>query len=155
MFESLVWHALRHFDPARPVFVEAESRRIGALRVPEVLLECMRNAACIRIETTMAERVRFLIEEYRHFLAEPAWLKTQLLRLTALHSGKAVGRWLAQIDAGDWQSWSGTCSHLTTIRPTRDRWRRVTRASRMRCRCELSRLEHDEIDAGAGELLLR
>ena len=31
MFESLVRHALDHFDPARPIFVEAESKKIGAL----------------------------------------------------------------------------------------------------------------------------
>jgi tRNA 2-selenouridine synthase len=102
MFESLVWNALRRFDPARLVFVEAESKRIGALRVPEVLLESMRNASCVRIEATPAQRVRFLIDEYRHFLAEPAWLKAQLSRLTALHSKAVVTRWLAQIDAGEW-----------------------------------------------------
>ncbi|MEO8166513.1 MAG: tRNA 2-selenouridine(34) synthase MnmH, partial [Betaproteobacteria bacterium] len=44
MFDSLLWDALRHFDSAQPVFVEAESRRIGALRIPEVLLGCMRKS---------------------------------------------------------------------------------------------------------------
>jgi tRNA 2-selenouridine synthase len=102
MLESLVWSALRRFDPARPVFVEAESRRIGALRVPEVLLGCMRTSSCVRIEVPVAERVRFLITEYRHFLAEPGWLKTRLSRLTALHSKATVARWIAQIDAGEW-----------------------------------------------------
>ena len=103
MFESLVWSALRNFDAARPVFVEAESRRIGALRVPEVLLGCMRTSGCVRIEAPVAERVRFLIAEYRHFLAEPGWLKTLLPRLTTLHSKATVGRWIAQIDAGEWE----------------------------------------------------
>ena len=103
MFESLVWGALRNFDAARPVFVEAESRKIGALRVPEGLLERMRESGCVRIEVPVAERVRFLIAEYRHFLADPAWLKTQLSRLTALHSKATVTRWMAQIDAGDWE----------------------------------------------------
>ena len=103
MFESLVWGALRHFDAARPVFVEAESRRIGAVRVPEVLLERMRKSSCVRIEVPVAKRVRFLIAEYRHFLAEPAWLKTQLSRLTALHSKASVARWIAQIDAEAWE----------------------------------------------------
>jgi tRNA 2-selenouridine synthase len=104
MFESLVWNALRHFDTARPVFVEAESRRIGAVRVPEVLLGCMRKSICVGIEVPVAERVRFLIAEYRHFLAEPGWLKTQLSRLAALHSTATVAHWIAQIDAGEWES---------------------------------------------------
>ena len=107
MFESLVWGTLRNHDAARPVFVEAESRRIGAVRVPEALLERMRNSSCVRIEAPVAERVRFLIAEYRHFLAEPAWLKAQLSRLTALHSKATVARWIAQIDAGEWEDLVG------------------------------------------------
>ncbi len=107
MFESLVWSALRHYDPGRPIFVEAESRRIGALRVPDGLLGCMRIASCVRIEVPVEERVRFLIAEYRHFLADPEWLKTQLFRLEALHSKAAVARWIAQIDAREWEDLVG------------------------------------------------
>ena len=113
MFESLVWDALRNFDAGRPVFVEAESSRIGAVRVPAGLLVRMRTSSCLRIEVPMAERVRFLIDEYRHFLAEPGWLKTQLSRLTALHSKATVERWLAQIDAREWEDLVGDllCTH--------------------------------------------
>jgi len=107
MFESLVWNDLRKFDAGRPVFVEAESRRIGALHVPEVLLGCMRIASCVRIEVPMQERVRFLIDEYRHFLADPGWLKTQLIRLEPLHSRATVARWISQIDARDWEELVG------------------------------------------------
>ena len=38
-FETLLLQALERFDPARPVFVEAESRKIGRLHVPEALIE--------------------------------------------------------------------------------------------------------------------
>ena len=103
MFESLLWQALRRFDPGAPVFVEAESRKIGTLRVPENLLGRMRTSPCIRMEVPAAERVRFLIAEYGHFLAEPGWLKQKLLRLSALHSKETVQRWIAQIDAGAWE----------------------------------------------------
>jgi len=107
MFESLVWNELRKFDARHPVFVEAESRRIGALHVPEVLLGCMRIASCVRIEVPTQVRVRFLIDEYRHFLAEPGWLKTQLSRLEPLHSKATVTRWIAQIDAREWEDLVG------------------------------------------------
>jgi tRNA 2-selenouridine synthase len=30
-----VWEKLRGFDPARPVYVESESRKVGNLAVPE------------------------------------------------------------------------------------------------------------------------
>src|SRR5260221_8347273 len=61
MFDSLVWSALKRFEPARPVFVEAESKKIGQLQVPARLLERMREGECLRLEVPAAERVRFLI----------------------------------------------------------------------------------------------
>jgi len=104
MFESRLWHALRNFYPGRPVFVEAESRKIGNLRIPERMLERMRESSCIRIEVPLEERVRFLVVEYGHFLAEPGWLKANLLRLAALHSSVTVARWNALIDAREWET---------------------------------------------------
>jgi tRNA 2-selenouridine synthase len=102
MFDSLVWDALRRFDAARPVFVEAESRKIGAVRVPERLLACMRASTAVRVQAPLTERVRFLMAEYRDRLEQPDWLKTQLQRLATLHSRETLARWRAQIDACEW-----------------------------------------------------
>jgi tRNA 2-selenouridine synthase len=102
MFDSMVWDRLRHFDSTRPVLVEAESKKIGQLQVSEALLERMRESRCIRLEVPVAERVRFLIEEYRHFLEDPAALKEKLFCLRSLYGAEAIGRWLAQADAGEW-----------------------------------------------------
>ena len=102
MFDSLVWSALKRFEPARPVFVEAESKKIGQLQVPARLLERMREGECLRLEVPAAERVRFLIEEYRHFLEEPAALKEKLQCLTGRYGRTVIGRWIAQTDSGAW-----------------------------------------------------
>jgi tRNA 2-selenouridine synthase len=102
MFDSLLWDALRRFDPSRPVFVEAESRKIGQLQVPPALLARMRASECVRMEVPVDERVRFLMEEYHHFLAEPALLKTQLGCLLALYGHEVIDRWSALADAGAW-----------------------------------------------------
>src|SRR4030088_1029774 len=102
MFDSLAWSALKRFDPARPVFVEAESKKIGQLQVPARLLERMREGECVRLEVPVAERVRFLIEEYRHFLEQPAALKEKLRCLTSRHGRAVTGRWLAKTDSGAW-----------------------------------------------------
>ena len=102
MFDSLVWSAMKHLDPARPVFVEAESKKIGQLQVPARLLARMREGACLRLEVPQRERVRFLIEEYRHFLEEPAALKEKLQCLTSRYGRAVIGRWLAQTDSGAW-----------------------------------------------------
>jgi tRNA 2-selenouridine synthase len=104
MFETCVWDGLRKLDPHRPVFVEAESKKIGQLQVPDALLETMRAAECIRVEAPVDARVRFLIDEYRHFLADPAALKTQLDCLTALHGREVIDRWRAAADRGEWEA---------------------------------------------------
>ena len=102
MFDSLAWSALKRLDLARPVFVEAESKKIGQLQVPAKLLERMREGECLRLEVPMPERVRFLIAEYRHFLKEPAALKERLQCLTSRYGHSVIGRWLAQTDSGAW-----------------------------------------------------
>ncbi|HKB62751.1 MAG TPA: tRNA 2-selenouridine(34) synthase MnmH [Burkholderiales bacterium] len=102
MFDSLVWSALKRLDPERPVFVEAESKKIGQLQVPAQLLERMREGECLRLEVPLPERVRFLIEEYRHFLEEPAALKEKLQCLTSRCGHAVIDRWIAQTDSGAW-----------------------------------------------------
>ncbi len=103
MFDSLVWSALKRLDPARPVFVEAESKKIGQLQVPAKLLERMREGECLRLEVPAPERVRFLTGEYRHFLEMPAALKERLQCLTSRYGHAVIGRWLARTDAGAWE----------------------------------------------------
>jgi len=102
MFDTRVWDALRRFDPSRPVFVEAESKKIGQLQVPEGLIQRMRASDCIRVDAPAAERVRFLIDEYRHFLADPATLKAQLDCLAGLYGKDTIGAWKACVDRSAW-----------------------------------------------------
>jgi tRNA 2-selenouridine synthase len=62
----------------------------------------MREGECLRLEVPTTERVRFLIEEYRHFLEEPAALKEKLQCLTSRHGHAVIDRWLAQTDSRAW-----------------------------------------------------
>jgi tRNA 2-selenouridine synthase len=103
MFETLLWDALRRLDPAVPVFVEAESKKIGQLQVPDALLETMRAAECARVEAPVEVRVSFLIEEYRHFLANPAALKAQLDCLIGLYGKEIIAGWRERADRRDWE----------------------------------------------------
>jgi tRNA 2-selenouridine synthase len=103
LFETRLWDRLRKLDPGTPVFVEAESKKIGQLQVPDALLETMRAGDCVRIEAPLAARVEFLIAEYGHFLAEPARLKAQLDCLVGLHGRDAIGAWQRLADRGEWQ----------------------------------------------------
>ena len=93
MFDSLIWDALRGFSPTRPVYVEAESRKIGSLRVPEALIEAMWRGPCVVLQAPVALRVALLKEEYSHFIAEPATLIAKLERLSRLHGHAAIAAW--------------------------------------------------------------
>jgi tRNA 2-selenouridine synthase len=100
-FETQVWEALRALDPARPVYVEGESRTIGRLRVPERLLECLRAATCIQIDMPLAARVDFLLVDYDYFVADTESFCERLNALRELRGNAVVARWQAQARAGD------------------------------------------------------
>lgn len=100
MFETRVWDALRGFDTDIPVFIEAESRKIGQLQVPEALILAMRESPCVRVEAEVSARVAFLLDDYGHFLADPAALKAQLDCLLALYGRETVSAWKALADRG-------------------------------------------------------
>ena len=101
LFESSIHARLRGFDSERPVFVEAESRRIGVLQLPDALLAAIRAARSLRIEAGLAARVEFLLRDYDYFLADPTWLVERLEQLKGLQSGETVARWKALAQAGE------------------------------------------------------
>ncbi|HQR59522.1 MAG TPA: tRNA 2-selenouridine(34) synthase MnmH, partial [Azonexus sp.] len=103
-FETLLLLELERFDPARPVFVEAESRKIGRLHVPDALIERIRDGECLSIDATLAARVAFLLTDYDYFLKMPALLGERLMVLKNLVSRKTLERWHDMIAAGEWPS---------------------------------------------------
>jgi tRNA 2-selenouridine synthase len=101
-FETLLLQELAGFDPARPVYVEAESRKIGRLHVPEALIGRIRAGECYGIDATLAARVAFLLTDYDYFLAQPDLLGEPLAALKSLHSAETMKRWHGMIAAADW-----------------------------------------------------
>jgi len=102
MFESLVCNALAGFNPGRTVFIEAESKKVGAVQVPDALMLRMRAAPCLRIEMDQALRIALLKDEYAHFLADGAALATQLDCLVALHGRERIDEWKRLCADGAW-----------------------------------------------------
>jgi tRNA 2-selenouridine synthase len=98
MFESLLLDALSALDPAKPVFVEGESKKIGQLQVPDALMAKMRASACVLLETPTEVRVDLLLDEYRHFLEDRKTLDAQLDCLVALHGRSRIAEWKAIAD---------------------------------------------------------
>jgi tRNA 2-selenouridine synthase len=102
MFESRIWKALTGFDASRPVYVEAESRRIGALRVPSALVDRMWASECIVLESPVATRVAILKREYDHYFEQVEDLNGKLDCLAPLHGREQVDRWKTLALAANW-----------------------------------------------------
>ncbi len=102
MFESRVWHALKHLSPERPVYVESESRKIGKLRVPPELIDAMWQSACVVIEAPIPVRVALLMDEYVHFLSDAKLLNVQLDCLRSLHGGVVIDNWQDMARDSQW-----------------------------------------------------
>lgn len=101
-FESAIWFALNRFDPKRPVFVESESKKIGALRVPDALIAVMRASPCVRLEVPLSARVQLLTEDYMHFLHDPDLINSQLAHLVPLRGNDVVAAWQALASRQAW-----------------------------------------------------
>ncbi|NML34565.1 tRNA 2-selenouridine(34) synthase MnmH [Paraburkholderia antibiotica] len=97
-FDTLLATALRGFEPDRPVFVEAESRRIGSITLPLALLETFHRGACVEVNSSLEERAAFLLQDYAHLFDHPDYLKAQLQRLIGLHSRERVTDWQQLVD---------------------------------------------------------
>jgi tRNA 2-selenouridine synthase len=101
-FETLLWDCLRRFDPARPILVESESRKIGQCQVPEALIMAMRASPCITVDASDAVRCELLLREYRHFVDAPERLSARLHALRALHGHERIDGWMALATAARW-----------------------------------------------------
>ncbi len=99
-FETRVWDALQHLDPARPVLVESESRKIGDLRVPEALVERMRAAPCVVLELPIEARVQLLMEDYDFFVRDTEAFCRRLDALRVLRGHETINGWQAAARAG-------------------------------------------------------
>lgn len=103
-FDTLVWDTLRGFDPARPVFVESESRKVGNVAVPEPLIAAMRASPCLRLSLSDDERVALLLEDYDFFVRDRALFCDRLAALTELRGKAVVKDWQAKVAAGEFDA---------------------------------------------------
>jgi len=99
-FDTLVWQALRSFDPTRPVFVESESRKVGNLSVPESLMLAMRESPCFELQISLEERVALLMEDYNFFVQDHDLFCRRLDALVAIRGKAVVEAWKDRVTTG-------------------------------------------------------
>ncbi|NMM82089.1 tRNA 2-selenouridine(34) synthase MnmH [Acidovorax sp. SRB_14] len=94
-FETLLVQALEPLDRQRPIYVEAESSKIGRLAVPQPLVQRLRASPCIEIQASSAARLDYLLRDYANLGDDPEQLARQLGTLRELHGTPVIERWQA------------------------------------------------------------
>jgi tRNA 2-selenouridine synthase len=99
-FEVALALQLARLDPLRPVVVEAESSKVGNLRVPPQLWKAMLAAPRVAIAAPRAARAQYLTRAYADMVADADKLAgvIELLRLS--HAHEQVDAWRAMAGAG-------------------------------------------------------
>ena len=92
-FDSLLVDKLRRFDSSQPVWVEAESRKIGGIELPAALLDAMRVSPLFNVSAPMRERVALWREDYGHFARNPGAMVERLRYLRPLIGGEEFALW--------------------------------------------------------------
>jgi tRNA 2-selenouridine synthase len=93
-FDSLLQEKLATFRPEQPVWVEAESKKIGNVQLPNALLETMHERSTIvRLTAPMDQRVMLWREDYRHFEEDPKAFVAQLASLRPLIGNQEFALW--------------------------------------------------------------
>lgn len=103
-FDTLVWQRLRSFDPARAVYVESESRKVGNLAVPDALIAAMRASPCLRLQLSDDERVALLLEDYEFFVHDRDLFCQRLDALVELRGKATVQAWKDKVRVGDFNT---------------------------------------------------
>lgn len=106
-FESRLGLAMARLDPTRPVFVEAESSKIGRIIIPPALWKPMITARVIEVTAPLTARVAHLTRAYDDLTAAPEKLDAVLVKLIRYHSHAQVEAWQALAAAGDFATLAG------------------------------------------------
>ncbi len=107
LFESALLARLEGFDPARPVFVEAESSKVGERMVPPALWARMAVAPRIELVAEPAARARYLAHAYADIAADRAALDEALRRLPTPPGKKRLAAWAELADGGQFEALAG------------------------------------------------
>jgi tRNA 2-selenouridine synthase len=99
-FDTLLLDQLRHLNPERPVWLEAESRKIGNLQLPITLFEAMQRATHIQLKVPITERVKLWRQDYPHFAIDPVDMVSKLAPLKPLIGGDELNAWRELSSAG-------------------------------------------------------
>lgn len=92
-FDTLLLKEMQSFDPDRPIWVEAESKKIGDVSLPDSLFSAIHKGLVYRVEAPMNARVALWREDYGHFEKDPSTLLSKLKHLRPIVGGDEFELW--------------------------------------------------------------
>jgi tRNA 2-selenouridine synthase len=92
-FESALAVAMAKLDPTRPVLVEAESNRIGEIRLPPALWQAMQAAPRLEIRAPLMARAGYLARAYADVTADAEVLCKRIEALAPFQARATLAHW--------------------------------------------------------------
>lgn len=100
-FDTALAVAIARLDPSRPVVVEAESARIGALRLPKGLWAAMRAAPRLVVSAPLDARADYLCRAYADIVVDGPALAAAIEGLRPFHPREVIESWLDRARRGE------------------------------------------------------
>lgn len=94
-FETQLATAFAGFDLARTVWIEAESRKIGRISLPDALLARLRSSPVVQIDATREARLAYLLRDYAWLGDDPQRLSDKLGLLQGMLANETLAQWQA------------------------------------------------------------
>lgn len=101
MFETHLAQAICALDRTRPVLIEAESNRIGDIRLPPALWRAMQAAPRVQIDAPVTARAAYSLRAYRDFTEQPGKLGAVLESLRPYQPAGQIEAWRRLAASGD------------------------------------------------------
>lgn len=92
-FETQLAAQVEALDPERPVVIEAEGSRVGALGVPPSVLSAMKDAPRIEIKAPVDARASYLTRAYADLVADVPDTVERLQKLVGIQGREKVALW--------------------------------------------------------------
>lgn len=92
-FETALLAAIEGFDLHRTVWVEAESRKIGRIALPEPLVDRLRASPVVEIAAADAARLEHLLRDYAALGDDPQRLAQLIGLFKGLHANDTLLQW--------------------------------------------------------------
>ena len=103
-FETLLMEQIRKLDLSKPVFLEAESNKIGNVNIPAELFKKMHHSGCIVVENSRQNRASFLVARYSNVFEDENVVEKFFEFLDSRHPADVAEKAKCFFSSKDWNA---------------------------------------------------